>query len=39
MRALFELGYRMSSIGHLFWYKEPPVILSGQGDEQQKGGY
>jgi len=35
MRALFELGYRMSSVGHLFWYKEPPVLMSGTEEEDE----
>jgi len=35
MNALFDVGYRLAGKGHEFWYKHPPVLLSGVDDEQQ----
>jgi predicted patatin/cPLA2 family phospholipase len=35
MNALFEVGFRMAGKGHEFWYKHPPVLVSGVDDEQQ----
>jgi predicted patatin/cPLA2 family phospholipase len=34
MRALFEVGQRMAVKGQDWWYKHPPVLLSGVTDEQ-----
>jgi len=33
MRALFDLGYRMAAEGHEWWYKRPPVLVSGVDEE------
>ena len=33
MRALFDVGYRMAAQGKDWWYKHPPVLVSGV-DEQ-----
>lgn len=35
MKALYEVGYRTTGQGSDFWYKRPPVILSGEGDQPQ----
>jgi predicted acylesterase/phospholipase RssA len=35
MRALFELGYRMAAEGHRWWYKHPPVLVSGVDEEPE----
>jgi predicted acylesterase/phospholipase RssA len=32
MRALFDVGYRMPGMGPEFWYKRPPVLVSGVGE-------
>lgn len=34
MAALFNVGYRMAGKGYEFWYKEPPVLISGVDTEQ-----
>jgi hypothetical protein len=34
MRALFDLGYRLSAEGHEWWYKRPPVLISGVDAEE-----
>jgi len=34
MRALFEVGQRMAVKGEDWWYKHPPVLLSGLTSEQ-----
>jgi predicted patatin/cPLA2 family phospholipase len=36
MRALFEVGERMAVKGQDWWYKHPPVLLSGVNEEQQQ---
>jgi predicted acylesterase/phospholipase RssA len=33
MRALFAVGYRMSAEGRDWWYKRPPVLVSGVDEE------
>jgi predicted acylesterase/phospholipase RssA len=33
MKALFEVGYRMAGKGYDWWYKHPPVLVSGVDDE------
>jgi hypothetical protein len=35
MQALFEVGQRMAVKGQDWWYKHPPVLLSGVKDEQK----
>jgi predicted patatin/cPLA2 family phospholipase len=35
MQALFEVGQRMAVKGQDWWYKHPPVLLSGVSSEQQ----
>jgi hypothetical protein len=35
MQALFEVGERMAVKGQDWWYKHPPVLLSGVNEEQQ----
>ena len=35
MRSLFDLGYTMAAEGHE-WAKHPPVLLSGEGDENAR---
>jgi predicted patatin/cPLA2 family phospholipase len=35
MQALYEVGQRMAVKGQDWWYKHPPVLLSGVNDEQQ----
>ena len=35
MQALFEVGQRMAVKGQDWWYKHPPVLLSGVNEEQQ----
>jgi predicted patatin/cPLA2 family phospholipase len=35
MRALFDLGYRMAVEGHQWWYKHPPVLVSGVDEEPE----
>jgi predicted patatin/cPLA2 family phospholipase len=34
MKALFEVGQRMAVKGEDWWYKHPPVLLSGLSQEQ-----
>ncbi len=34
MRALFEVGYRMGSETQDWWYKKPPVLITGTDDVQ-----
>ena len=34
MKALFEVGQRMAGKGQDWWYKRPPVLVSGVDDEQ-----
>jgi predicted patatin/cPLA2 family phospholipase len=34
MRALYEVGERMAIKGTDWWYKSPPLLLSGVGEEQ-----
>ncbi|HTR04349.1 MAG TPA: patatin-like phospholipase family protein [Thermoanaerobaculia bacterium] len=36
MRALFEAGERMAVKGQDWWYKHPPVLLSGVNDEPRE---
>ena len=36
MNALFEVGVRMAVKGQDWWYKHPPVLLSGMNQEQQE---
>ena len=36
MRALFEVGQRTAVKGQDWWYKHPPVLLSGVSDEPQQ---
>jgi len=36
MRALFEVGQRMAVKGEDWWYKHPPVLLSGVTEEPQE---
>ena len=36
MQALFEVGQRMAVKGQDWWYKHPPVLLSGVNEEQQQ---
>ena len=35
MKALFEVGYRMAHQGQEFWYKHPPVLVSGVDEEPE----
>jgi predicted patatin/cPLA2 family phospholipase len=35
MRSLFEVGQRMAVKGEDWWYKHPPVLLSGLSEAQQ----
>jgi predicted acylesterase/phospholipase RssA len=35
MKALFDLGTRMAAKGQDWWYKHPPVLVSGVDDDQQ----
>ena len=35
MKALFDLGTRMAAKGQDWWYKHPPVLVSGVDDEQE----
>ena len=35
MRTLFELGYHMAGKGMDWWYKHPPVLVSGVSEEPE----
>ena len=35
MKALFELGRRMAGKGHEFWYKHPPVLVTGVDEKEE----
>ena len=35
MRALFEVGFRMTAQGPDFWYKQPPVLLTGVNETSE----
>ena len=35
MKTLYEVGYRMPGHGPDFWYKQPPVLLSGVSEPPQ----
>jgi predicted patatin/cPLA2 family phospholipase len=35
MRTLFELGYHMAGKGMEWWYKHPPVLVSGVSEEPE----